>query len=227
MRQKTLIAAADHSRINAAVGNAERLSDGEIATMVARQSDDYAEWAMLLAALAGLIAPAILALFPDRFTSAMVALNGGWRTAPTIGEALALGASIGAIAFVATWLVLRWMPLRLALVPGIVKQGRVRAAAIRAFRIGIEARTRAATGVLIYLSLAERRADIVADSAIAGKVGDDAWGEAMALLLTDVRAKRPADGIIAAVGAIGALIALHFPHSADDTNELPDRLIEL
>jgi putative membrane protein len=42
-----------------------------------------------------------------------------------------------------------------------------------------------------------------------------------------VRKGRPGDGMVAAVERIGQVLAAHFPRSADDTNELPDRLILL
>ena len=131
------------------------------------------------------------------------------------------------LAFLAARLALVWTPLRLALVPGWLKTRRVRSAAIRAFRIGTQARTRAATGVLIYLSLAEHRAEIVADESIHRHVPEERWGDAMAALIRDVRAGQPGAGIAGAVTAVGAIIAEHFPRSPDDRNELPDRLIEL
>ena len=46
-------------------------------------------------------------------------------------------------------------------------------------------------------------------------------------LLKDVKAGRTGDGIVAAVGLIGEVLAEHFPKSGDDTNEIPDKLIEL
>jgi len=105
--------------------------------------------------------------------------------------------------------------------------GALRFAAIRAFRIGIESRTRAATGILLYCSIAEHRAELVADSGINAKVADAAWGEAMATLIAEIRAGRPGNGIVQAVEIAGRVLATHFPRSHDDTNEIPDRLIEL
>ncbi|MBY0519734.1 MAG: hypothetical protein K2P79_04835, partial [Sphingomonas sp.] len=63
--------------------------------------------------------------------------------------------------------------------------------------------------------------------AIHGKVPPERWGDAMIALVSEVRAGRPGPGMIAAVAAIGAIIAEHFPKTDGDTNELPDRLIEL
>src|SRR3546814_12578496 len=80
------------------------------------------------------------------------------------------------------WLILLWRPLRLALTPRAIKAQRVRARAIDLFRVGTEARTIGRTGLLLYVSLREHRADIVADEAIAAKVAPAAWGETMAAL---------------------------------------------
>jgi putative membrane protein len=73
----------------------------------------------------------------------------------------------------------------------------------------------------------EHRAEIVADEAIASKVPPETWGEAMTAMLVHIREDRVADGMIAAVEKVGAVLAEHFPRAEDDTNELPDRLIEL
>jgi putative membrane protein len=49
----------------------------------------------------------------------------------------------------------------------------------------------------------------------------------MAALVEEVKAGRPADGIVAAVEIVGTVLAEHFPRSSGDTNEIPDKLIEL
>ena len=71
--------------------------------------------------------------------------------------------------------------------------------AIRYFKVGAEKRTAARVGVLLYLSLDERLAEIVADEAIHAKVPPERWGDAMAALVDEVRAGRPAQGMAAAV----------------------------
>ncbi len=227
MANMVLIAPADHARISAAVAAAEAASDGEISTMVARQSDDYADWAVLLSAVTGLVAPALVASDAAGFDALLVTIGGGWHSGYTTGEVIVVTMALQLLMSGLAWLALRWVPLRLALTPPGLKRSRVRNAAIKAFRVGIEARTRAATGVLIYLSLAEHRAEILGDAAIASKVEAANWGETMAAMLTEVKAGRPGDGIIEAVRLTGALLATHFPRSHDDQNEMPDRLIEL
>ena len=120
-----------------------------------------------------------------------------------------------------------WDPLKFALVPGPVKSTRVRDHAVRHFKVGAERRTHGRTGVLLYLSMREHRAEIVADEAIAGKVPDEVWGEAMAALLVQIRQGCLAEGMAAAVERVGRVLAEHVPRAENDVNELPDRLIEV
>jgi putative membrane protein len=119
------------------------------------------------------------------------------------------------------------MPLRMALTPRATKARRVRRRAVAYFKVGAERRTASRSGVLLYLSLAEHRAEIIADSAVHAKVPPELWGEAMAALVDAVRAGRPGEGMAAAVTAISVVLAEHFPRTGADPNELPDRLIEL
>src|SRR6185295_19149395 len=94
-----------------------------------------------------------------------------------------------------------------ALTPGGTKTRRVHRRAVELFRTGCELKTRGRTGVLLYLSLAERRAEIVADKAIAYQVAPDVWGAAMAALIDEVKAGRPGEGMAKAVEKIGAVLA--------------------
>ncbi|MFM6854931.1 MAG: TPM domain-containing protein, partial [Sphingopyxis sp.] len=207
MARNFILSPADHQRISAAVAQAELQSDGEIATMIARQSDDYHDWALALCAMGALAVPAIIAALPQMAADGLNWLAGGWHAQPGMADWAAATGTVQLALYVLAWLALRWRPLRLALTPRRIIAGRVRQRAIAAYRMGLEARTRAATGILIYISLAEHRAEIVADSAINARVADGDWADAMDQLLANVRARRPADGIIAAVNVAGNLLA--------------------
>ena len=154
-------------------------------------------------------------------------LFGGWSPDPTLSELLTLLMFFAALKFTIALLILKWMPLRLFLTPAATKHRRVRRRAIAIFQAAAAGRTTGKTGILIYLSLAERRAEIVADETIHKLTDEHTWGEAMHALVTDVREGRPGDGIVAAIERVGAVVAEHFPRSADDQNEIPDKLIEL
>jgi len=217
---------ADRTRIAAAVTAAEANSDGEIVTVVAGQSDAYHDVVLHWAVLLLFFAVALVAAMPARLILLLDMLVGGW-VPWTPGELIA----ILLFALAAIFLLARWVfglrPIRLALTPDGTKARRVRQRALLLFRLATENRTRAKTGVLLYLSLAEHRAEIIADAAINAKVTPETWGDAMAALIDAVKDGRPGDGMVASIGKIGQVLAEHFPRSPDDSNELPDRLILL
>ena len=80
------------------------------------------------------------------------------------------------------------------------------------------------TGVLIYLLLAERRIEIVADRGIDARVADEHWQTLVAGMAEAFRHGRFEDGLNAAIDAVGALLVEHFPlaEGERDENELPD-----
>ena len=221
------LAPDDHARVAAAVSAAEGSSNGEIVTIATDLSDKYHDVALHWAVAVMIAVLAWFAALPASLIWWDELLFGGWRAAPGPHELLTLLMIIAVLKFTLALLALRWMPLRLALTPAATKQRRVRRRAVQLFKVGAEQKTVGRTGILVYLSMGERRAEIVADEAILAVTTPDTWGEAMAALLADVKAGRPGDGICAAVGLIGEVLARHFPKTAEDSNEIPDKLIEL
>jgi putative membrane protein len=217
----------DHARVSAAIAAAEASSDGEIVAVVTDLSDPYHDVALHWAVLALIAVLAWGAACPACLTWWYETLSGGWVTEPSVRELLTLLMILAVVKFTAVLLILKYMPLRLALTPGGTKTRRVRRRAISIFKAGAERRTVGRTGILIYLSMAERRAEIVADETIVKVTSPETWGEAMAALLVEVKAGRMADGMIAAIEQVGVVLAEHFPRSSTDTNEIPDKLIEL
>lgn len=226
MRLNHRLSDADHDRVTTAVTDAEQTTDGEIVTIVARASDKYHDVALHWAVLAMLFVLAMLAFRPHVADALYTRATGSWEVAPR-GGLFVVALVLATFAFLAVRIVLTWGPLRFALTPGVTKTRRVHARALMLFRTGAEKRTKAKTGVLLYLSIAERRAEIVADAAIHARVDDTVWGEAMAAVIAGVRDGRAGDGLADAVGRIGRVLTEHFPRSETDMNELPDRLIEL
>jgi putative membrane protein len=217
----------DQARVSAAIAAAESKSNGEIVAVATPISDAYHDVALHWAVAVMILVLAWAAWRPEWLQWWYSSLLPGWRAEPTLGELLTFLMVLAVLKFTAALLILKWLPLRLALTPGATKQRRVRRRAIAVFKAAAERRTAGRTGVLIYLSIAERRAEIVADEAITGVTTPESWGEAMAELLVEVKQGRPAGGIIAAVERVGAVLAEHFPRSAGDTDEIPNKLILL
>ena len=218
---------ADHDKVSTAIAAAEAKSNGEIVAVATPISDPYHDVALHWAVTAMILVLAWAAWRPDWLSWWYEMVTGGWHAEPTLGELLTFLMILAVLKFTAVLLILKWMPLRLALTPGPTKQRRVRRRAIAVFKAAAERRTVGRTGILIYLSMAERRAEIVADEAILKITDETTWGEAMAELLAEVKAGRIGDGMVAAIERVGGILAEHFPRSGTDTNEIPDKLIEL
>jgi putative membrane protein len=223
----TILSEADHARISAAVGTAEANTAGEIVTVVARRSDGYTDVALAWAAFASLTALTVLSLFPEFFLGLVDILLGHWAHEWTPQGVFTVAVAFATLKFIGMLLVQLWEPLKLFLVPPQIKTQRAIDRAVSYFKTGAERRTHGRTGILIYLSMAEHRAEIVADEAITNKVEPEVWGDAMAAMVAELREGRIADGMIAAVEKVGMVLAEHFPRAEDDRNELPDRLIEV
>src|SRR6476660_8477307 len=217
----------DHDKVSAAIAAAEAHTNGEIVAVATPISDAYHDVALHWALIPLFAVLAWAAWRPTALEWWYNFLVGGWQPEPTLSQLLTLLMVFAALKFTVALLILKWMPLRVALTPAATKHRRVRRRAVTVFRAAAERRTEGRTGILIYLSMAERRAEIVADEAILKVTDEHTWGEAMTALIAEVREGRPADGIVAAIERVGTVLAEHFPRSAEDTNEIPDKLIEL
>ncbi len=216
----------DHRRVSEAIAEAESGTAGEIIAITAEQSDAYHDVGLHFAVGVLFLVLAFVAAWPSLLHFWWDMLM-GWSAPPTERELLTLLLGVCLAKFLAVLFLMKWRPLRLALTPSATKTRRVRRRAIMLFKAAAERRTVGRTGILIYLSMGEHRAEIVGDEAIVKVTTPETWGEAMAALLVDVKAGRTADGISAAIGEVGKVLAEHFPRSATDTNEIPDKLIEL
>lgn len=216
----------DKARVAEAVARAEASTDAEIVPMIAATSDDYRDVALNDAVLAMLLVAGAAAALPRLASGLLEPLTGSWD-APD--PHLALTALM--IAEIVVFLIVRFafssVAARVAVAPTGTRRRRVRRRAIALFKVAVEARTTKRYGVLVYLSAGERMAEIVADEALHRTVAPDIWGEAMAALVGEVRQGRVADGMIAAIERVGAVLAAQFPKTPGDTDELPNRLIEL
>jgi putative membrane protein len=87
--------------------------------------------------------------------------------------------------------------------------------------------TRDRSGVLVYLSEAEHRIEILADRGVHERVGKDGWQRTVDGVVQAIRAGQAGQGVLAAIETIGAALAEHFPPRPDDVNELSDAVVRL
>jgi putative membrane protein len=217
---------SDRDRISTAIAGAEAHTAGEIVVITASEPQRYPATALTVAALLALALP-------------LAAVFGGWAPGDLFPDWDAIDPATSAlrgfeaytlvetIIFVATLALVYFTALGRVLTPAGLRRDRVHRAALTQFKArGLDA-TVGRTGVLIYIDEPEHIAEVIADTAVYAKVEPGHWGATISALTDAIKAGRPADGMVAAIGLAGGVLAAHFPRLADDTNELPDHLIEL
>lgn len=201
--------AEDKARITAAIHAAEKSTSGEFVAVVARASDHYLLLPLLWSAMLAL-------LFPGACLLAGVSLP--WVRIY----------QLQLLIFIALAVLLLSVPgLHLKLIPRQVKHAHAsRLARAQFYAQGVQL-TAHHSGVLLFVSLAERYVEIVADKGIHEKLGEARWRSIIDLFVAQVRRGNVVDGFVDAIGACGTAMAEHYPPDPDDTSELSDGLIEL
>jgi putative membrane protein len=193
----------DYDAIAAAIREAEKRTCGQIVCVLARASSAYAHIPILWSSLLALFTPWPLIYFTQ------------WSV-QRIFLAQLIVFLIAAVAF-------SWAPLRILLVPRAIQRARAHRAALEQFVLRGISRTRNRCGVLIFVSVAEHYARIIADEGVAHKVHARAWQAPIDALTAHMRHGRIAAGFIAAIEQCGAVLAEHAPPDGS-ANELSDRL---
>lgn len=205
---RPLLGEGDRDRITAAIRDVERQTSGELVTVVARASAGYVAFPLLAAALLALLTPAVL-----------------WIAAPDLDHLDVYTAQLGVFIVVAAATL--WRPLRMRLVPLAVKRRQARRLAReQVHALGLN-RTRGRTGILLFVSVAERYVEILADRGIDEKVLPGTWKEIVATSRVRSASERSPMASSARSPLAAPCSSAHFPRAADDQNELPDVLIEL
>ena len=94
-------------------------------------------------------------------------------------------------------------------------------------RLGVGG-TKDGAGVLIYLLLADRRVEILADRGIDGRVGSTAWETICGAMQREFAAGRYEQGVRSGLSSVSDLLAQHFPADpSGNPNELPDAPVTL
>lgn len=213
MTQEKLISPQDHKRIAAAIRNAEEGTSGEIYAVLARSSDDYFFAAGFVTTCGILIATVIVAFLAHWY----------WFDIRLPAFGLAVLA-----AFVATMLVLWFFPqIRIALVPHRIRYKRAHLNAVQQFLARNVHTTAHRTGILLFVSLAEHYAEVIADAGINQHVKQEEWNTIVSTLIHHASRRQVAEGFVVAIDQAGTLLARHFPASDENLNELDDHLIEL
>lgn len=199
---------SEKQSIEQAIADIEQKTSGELVAVIAHCADDYLYVSLMWAALTALAIPGLIALIDSPELSV-------YRYPIQIATFLLLA------------VILRWSPLLNVIVPRALKHRRAHRLAVEQFLSHNLHQTRDRTGVLLFVSVAEHYVEIIADKGINDLVEQSQWDAIVADFTQCVKTGRVADGFLHAVTACGDLLTTNFPRGEDDTNELPDHLVEI
>lgn len=195
----------DLIRISDAIRTAERRTSGEIVVVVDRIAASYRSVPALAALTLSLLIPWPLIAWTTFSASRVFIIQ-----------------IMLALVFLSTFI---WTGWNGSFVPRFLRRRRAHEVATREFMVRGLSRTKDRTGILIYVALAERYAEVLADTGISDRIDDAQWRAIIDDLTDATTDDRLADGLVAAVGKAGDLLAGDFPPRERDEDELSDRVI--
>jgi putative membrane protein len=219
----SIFTSEENDRISRAIAEAESSTGGEIVTAIIPESDDYAFRELLFAVMVGSLVFIAVSLFAPFFQSVLDRLF--W-----VEGAAFLPMTLGLIAFAAgniAYILVQIPAIDRMVIGKALMAEAVRRRALRHFMESGCSETVDRTGVLLFISILERRVELVADKGINDVVAPDTWDRIVSSLVRGIRDNKTADAVSTAVREIGAVLAEHVPPRKDDENELADGPTEL
>ncbi len=207
MKIDNLFSEEEKSQIQECVRRAETKTSGEIVPMVVERSADYTATRFITAILGALIAAGVWLLIRPFPHPLWIILAEG------------IGFSFVLLLFKISPDLLRFLIEESAIENAVRQRAR-----LAFFEHGLY-QTKDRTGVLIMISLLERRVQILADEGIHQKVPKSTWDELVQHLVTGIQRKEAANVLCKIIERCGQILAQHFPRRPDDRDELSDKVI--
>lgn len=201
----TLLTQSEQQQVAQAIDRIERDTDAELVTVLAEQADDYRYIPLLWAGLIALVVPGA-ALFFTVAMSAWQLLLVQWAT------------------FIVLALLFRIPSLTTRLIPRPVRHWRACNLARRQFIELNLHHTEGGTGILIFVSEAERYVEILVDRGISSRIDNSAWEAIVANFTEQVHDGQVLEGFLGCIEACGSLLKQHVP-ATQIRNQLPNRLV--
>lgn len=203
----TLLTESELRQVAEAIDRIERDTDAELVAVLAGQADDYRYIPLLWASLISLLLPGAL-LFFSGWLSAWQLLLVQWLT------------------FIVLAVIFRIPSLTSRLIPRSVRHWRACNLARRQFIELNLHHTEGGTGMLIFVSEAERYVEILVDRGISSRIDNGAWESIVADFTGKVRDGQVLEGFLGCIEACGSLLKQQVP-ATHERNELPNHLVVL
>ena len=202
-----LLTEHEQRQVAEAIARVEKTTDAELVTVLAARADDYAYIPLLWASLIALVVPGVVHYLSGYLTMYTL-LVAQWAT------------------FIVLCLVFRLPKVTTRLIPRSVRHWRASNLARRQFLEQNLHHTVGSTGVLIFVSEAERYVEILVDEGISKRLDDSNWDAIVQAFTQQVKQGQTLAGFIACIEACGDLLKVHVPVT-QTRNELPNRLVVL
>jgi putative membrane protein len=203
----TLLTQSEQQQVAEAIDRIELDTDAEVVTVLAAQADDYHYIPLLWAGVAALLLPGLVALFTS-WMGAGELLLAQWVT------------------FIVLALVFRLPAVTTRLIPRSVRHWRASNLARRQFIELNLHHTDGATGMLIFVSEAERYVEILVDRGISSRIDNAVWESIVEAFTLKVREGEVLQGFLGCIESCGQQLSEHVP-GTHDQNELSNRLVVL
>lgn len=208
-----MFSAAEQSRIRDTVRQAERATQGEIVPVVVRSSGHYREARHVAGLIVGLLTLALILCWDYWWGGwGWSFAHPGWALLATAGAYL-FGTLVGSIPTVIRWLT-----------SDERRHAKVSLRAQLAFHQHGIPRTREGTGILIFLSLLERRVQILADRGINERVPAGTWERLVDHIVAGMRQAPAVEPLCQAIAECGDLLATYYPAKPDNPDELSNEV---
>ncbi|WP_280562935.1 MULTISPECIES: TPM domain-containing protein [unclassified Chromohalobacter] len=202
-----LLSDSEQQQVRDAITHIERDTDAELVTVLAPQADDYTYIPLLWAGILSLLIPGAINYFPQ-WLGASELLIVQWAC------------------FAVLAIVFRLPSVTTRLIPRRVRFWRAANLARRQFLEQNLHHTQAGTGMLIFVSEAERYVEILVDRGISSRLDDETWQGIVSTFTQQVKQGQTLQGFLSCIEACGEHLREHVP-ATHERNELPNRLVVL
>ncbi len=221
--KKTLLSDEDQKKVAATVKDAESRTAGEISTALIPESSDYAFFELRASVVFAMLLFLVQLYFFADLEGALGRLFWNaqpWLTDLFIGVLCLLGGGL-------FYFFSNIPAIDRLVIPRRIREQRVRHRALRHFTESGVYATAEGTGILVFLSLLERRVEILADKGISARIPVEEWQAIVGDMEPLLRDGKTAEALCLAVSRCGEKLSAHFPIAPDDVNELSDDLVIL
>ncbi|MCK4653497.1 MAG: TPM domain-containing protein [Candidatus Cloacimonetes bacterium] len=210
----------DLKKISSAVKNAEKKTSGEIVTAIIKESYNYAIYELIFAVITGLIYFIIMMFFVGNIEKWLEGIFWDY----SIHHLVMFYGFSTFIVITILYFIGNISNVDRFIVAKKIMQIKVNERAIRHFMESGVCNTKERTGILIFISILERRVELLADSGINEKIPQGKWQNIVDNIIKGIKKKNVTAHLIESINDCGDLLAQHFPIQPDDVNELSDEI---